>query len=247
MTTGAFFERLSGLLITPLLAAAFPGSDFRRQHLLAQAPTGPLRDFLAVPPPAPDCPCDAVPWLALDLETTGGDPARDEIVSFGWIAVDGARIDLATARRRIVRLTGAMTPDSATVHRITDDEAAAGVPLADALGELLAALAGRVLIAHHARTELGFVGAACRRVYGSDIIIPAVDTLDIAGRQLARLGRTAEPGSLRLGALRRQHGLPRYPAHDALSDALSAAELYLALLAAHREASPRLKDWRYRS
>jgi DNA polymerase-3 subunit epsilon len=237
MSVGALLDRL----LAPLLGSALLSPDFRRRRLLARAPAGPLRDFLAVPPPAADCRCDAVPWLALDLETTGGDPARDEIVSFGWVAVDGARIDLATARRRIVRLAGAMTPDSATVHRITDDEAAAGVPLADALGELLAALAGRVLIAHHARTELGFVAAACRRVYGGDIVMPAVDTLAIAGRRLSRAGQPP-PGSLRLGALRRQHGLPRYPAHDALSDALSAAELLLALMAGP-ERPPALRDW----
>lgn len=242
MSTADFLDRL----LAPLLGAAFPGTDFRRRHLLARAPAGPLRDYLTVPPPAPDCRCDAVPYLALDLETTGGDPAQDEIVSFGWVAVDGTRIDLATARHRIVRLGGAMTPTSATVHRITDDEAAAGVPLAEALGELLAALAGRVLIAHHARTELGFVATACRRVYGGNIVIPAVDTLDIAARYRANPERPPPPDSLRLGSLRRQYGLPRYPAHNALSDALSAAELYLALLAAHRGKPPRLKDWRYR-
>ncbi|HEX5804539.1 MAG TPA: exonuclease domain-containing protein [Azospira sp.] len=225
-----------------MMLARFFGVDFRRRRLLARAAAGPLRDYLATPHPAADGRCDATPFLALDLETTGGDPARDEIVSLGWVAVDGPRIDLGSARHRIVRLRGAMSPGSAVVHAITDDEAAAGVPLESALRELLAALAGRVLIAHHARTEVDFVDAACRRLYGSGIAIPAIDTLDLARRRLARLGQTATPGSLRLGALRREHHLPRYPAHNALSDALAAAELFLAQLAAAPK-PPTLSDW----
>jgi len=217
-------------------------AEGRRRRLADRAPAGPLRDYLATPSPDPATPCAATPWLALDLETTGGDPARDEIVSVGWVAVDGARIDLASARHRIVRIAGPMTPASAAIHAITDDEAAAGLPLDTVLAELLAVLAGRVLIAHHAATELGFVGAACRRVYGATITIPAVDTLAVAGRRLHRETPTVAPGALRLGSLRRHFHLPRYPAHNALSDALSAAELHLALLA-HATPPPRLGDW----
>ena len=37
-----------------------------------------------------------------------------------------------------------------------------------------------------------------------------------------------EPGALRLWAARKRRGLPVYRAHEALSDALACAELYLA-------------------
>ena len=39
------------------------------------------------------------------------------------------------------------------------------------------------------------------------------------------------PGSLRLNAARSQYGLPRYGAHNSLTDALACAELYLAEVA----------------
>lgn len=219
--------------------------DFRRRRLLAKAPAGPLQDFLARPLADGKLPCSEARYLALDLETTGGDPERHEIVSLGWVCLDGERIDLGSARHRVVRLAGAMTGDSAVIHAITDDEAAAGMALEEALRELLAALAGRVLIAHHAKTELGFIGRACERHFGGRILIPTVDTLDIAVRRLNRQQQTPPPGSLRLGALRRQYKLPRYPAHNALSDALSAAELFLAQLAQAGQA-PVLQDWLFR-
>jgi DNA polymerase-3 subunit epsilon len=206
----------------------------QRRRRLAAAPRGPLADFLATPFPAPDTDLRALRCLAVDFETTGGDARRDAIVSVGWVAIDALRIELSTATHRLVAIPGEVGAASAVVHRITDDEAAGGVPPAEAIAALLAALAGRVLIAHHAATEVGFLAAACRRLYGADIVVPALDTLALA----ARWRRDARPGDLRLSALRRHHGLPRYPVHHALSDALSAAELYLALVAGRQEALP---------
>ena len=206
----------------------FLGLAARRRRLAAKAPAGPLRAYLESPLPDEATDLRQVSCLALDLETTGGDPARDDILSFGWVALDAQRIELASARHHLARIGGEVSASSAVIHRITDDTAREGRPLAEVLDEFLAALHGRVLIAHHAKTELGFVGAACRRLYGVDIELPALDTLAIA----AALHRNARPGELRLEALRRRYGLPRYPVHHALSDALACAELFLALVAA---------------
>ena len=213
---------MSGLLSRWLGPAA------RRRRLAARAPKGPLRAYLESPMPDEATDLRQLPALALDLETTGGDPAHDAILSFGWVALDAQRIELGSARHHLVRVDGAVSASSAVIHRITDDAAGTGRPLAEILGEFLDALRGRVLIAHHAQTELGFVGTACRRIYGTEIAMPALDTLQIA----AAMHRNTRPGELRLEALRRRYGLPRYPVHHALSDALACAELFLALVAA---------------
>ena len=179
-----------------------------------------------------------VEYLALDLETTGRDPRTEQIVSAGWVEVRHAAVDLGTARRRLVRTSKAMPERSAVVHAIMDDEAASGEPLGDVLADLLAALAGRVLIAHYAATELGFVDAACRSCFGVGLVTPAVDTLQLAEKELARLGQPRVKGQLRLGALRDVHNLPRHTMHDALSDAVAAAELFLAQMETLDAAGP---------
>lgn len=219
--------------------------DFRRRRLLAKAPAGPLRDYLSTPFPPLHQPASGAAYLALDLETTGGNPATDEIVSFGWVCMAGGRIDLASARHRVVHLQGAMSSGSAVIHGITDDECAQGGSLESALAELLSVLAGRVLIAHRAETELGFVGHACARIYGGRILIPAIDTLQIAIRRAQRKQQALQRGTLRLPALRSHYNLPRYPLHNALTDALSAAELFLAQQAEAMADAP-LKDWLFR-
>lgn len=220
----------------------FPSLERRRTRLLRITPPGPLRDYLSVPFPSPRCDCRAVRFTALDLETTGLDAAHDEIVSVGWVCLKDARIDLSTAGHLLVRPTREMPEASAVLHHITDDMAARGVSLRAALDALLPILAGSVLVAHNVAVEAAFLAAACARAFGGPFLAPAVDTLELACRarwsEAAWRSREATPismspgrESLRLQALRRACGLPDYPAHDALSDALAAAELFLAQLA----------------
>lgn len=229
-----------GQLINRLLPLAY-----RRRRLLAQAPAGPLRNYLAAPVPPAQTEVSAVPYLVLDLETTGLHPQSCEIVSFGWVCIDHERIELTSARHHIVQLQGDMSEASAPIHGITDDACAAGRPLAEVLGELLDALHGRVLIAHRTETELGFIAQACQRVYGAGIVIPAIDTLRIAALDRPPGHPIPAAGALRLGALRRNYHLPRYRAHNALVDALATAELFLAQMAErHARRGPlRLKEF----
>jgi len=226
------------------LARRLLSLERQRRHWLARAPSGPLRDFYDTPFPSPASPATAVRFVSLDFETTGFDPARDEILSIGFVPVRDGALLVGQSVHRLVRPSGAVPPSSAVVHGILDDRARSGAPLAEAVPPLLAALAGNVLVAHHAAIERGFLDRVCRRLYGHPFVAPIVDTLEIERRTLARRGRPIAPGSLRLAALRESYGLPRYRAHDALIDALATAELLLAQIA-HRSGEgrePRLAE-----
>ena len=217
--------------------------DYRRRCLAARTAPGPLRDYLETPFAAARSDCRQLEYLALDLETTGLDVKKDTIVSFGWVRLHGNRIDLSSAQHRLVRQHGAIPEASAVIHQITDDAAAAGEDLATVMADLLPLLAGKVLIAHHAQIELGFLDAACKQIYGSGFLIPVIDTQYIARRSLERRTHSIRPGEMRLGNLRHRYNLPRYRAHNALTDALAAAELYLAQLAERDGSHPLpLKD-----
>lgn len=193
-----------------------------------------MRDFLSEPFPGGGRDYRDVDYLALDLETTGLDAKKDVILSFGYVTLRGARIDLSSAHHQVVRISRAIPEASAVIHQITDDQSAGGAELEDALAGLLQALAGKVMIAHHARVELGFVGAACKRLYGQGLLVPVVDTQVVARRTLERRQIAFKGSDLRLHALGDRYNLPRYGAHNALSDALAAAELFLAQ-AAHKD------------
>ena len=187
-----------------------------------------MRDYLATAFPEPGTDWQSVEFLAIDLETTGLDRRRDAILSVGHVTLSGGSIDLGTAEHRLVRIAGAVPEASAVIHQITDDQAAQGEDLEAVLADLLTVLAGKVLIAHHARVETGFIGAACRRIYGVGLVVPVVDTQLLAQRWFERRHITYKGSDLRLHALGERYNLPRYTAHNAFYDALAAAELFLA-------------------
>ncbi len=210
------------------------GLDYQRKRLLKKAPTGPIQDYLQQPFPEKKRDWRDVEYLAMDLETTGLDPRKDHILSFGMVVVRGHLIDLSTAQHILLQTKREITEESAVIHQITHDRMAEGARIEQILPRVLAELSGRVLIAHHAKVEIGFVSKACEGVYGIRPPLPAVDTQAVALRLFQRRNITVAPAEMRLGALRERYKLPRYPAHNALSDALAAAELFLAQ-AAHRD------------
>jgi len=193
-----------------------------------------MREYLAAPFPAPATDYRAIEYIAVDLETTGLDARRDQILSIGWVRVIGTRIDLSSARHRLVRVRGDIPADTAVIHQITDDIAATGADLAAALPELLLSLRGRAMIAHHAKVEQDFLDTACEQLFGCGLLMRTVDTQRIARRTLERRQVAYKASDLRLHALGRRYNLPRHHAHNALSDAIAAAELFLAQ-AAYRD------------
>jgi DNA polymerase-3 subunit epsilon len=210
----------------------------RRRRRARSAPPGPLRTFYEQPLPGRGRDWRTVEFVALDLETTGSDSLAQEIVSAGWVAIRGGAIDLGSATRRMVRPSGSMSEASAVIHAITDDEAARGEPLGAVLADILRVLGGRVLVAHYAAAEVRLLDAACRRCLGAGLLVPVVDTLQLARRRYSRTGRAPVRGELRLDALRMQYNLPGHTMHDALSDAVATAELFLAQAASLAEAGP---------
>jgi len=214
------------------------GSDVARWILAARCPEGPLRAYYRVDTPTVDTPYTQAELLAVDIETTGLNRRHDAIVSIGFVPIVAGRIRLAQAERLLVRPDRPVGDAAAKVHGLLDDCLAQAEPLAEALARLLSALAGRVPVAHHAAMERAFLSRACRATYGYPLTVPWIDTLALAHRSNTCGNRVLAEGALRLQACRARFGLPRYKAHDALSDALACAELFLAEAAARSGRAP---------
>jgi DNA polymerase-3 subunit epsilon len=205
------------------------GKNYQRKRALKRAQPGPLMDYLEIEHPDRRSNCRDIEIVAIDLETTGLDPKKDAILSIGMVNIDRWGIKLSTAWHRIVSIDTAIPGESAIIHHITDDQAAAGTPLEELLPEVLKRLAGRPMVVHYSPIEQNFLDAACRKHYGAPFVIPIIDTLEIGQRVFERRNHLIQPGDLRLFNLRPRYNLPQYKAHNALSDALATAELFLAM------------------
>ena len=163
----------------------------------------------------------------VDLETTGLDPRRHEVVAWCVVPVDGGRIDLGRVRQGIVRPERPPGADTVRIHGLRTADLAAGTPPDVAADALLDALRGRILVAHAAWVERGFLSRALRP-RGARLRGGVVDTLALGRLRLLERDGVLPP-FLALDALAGELGLPVHARHSARGDALTTAQVFLAL------------------
>jgi len=189
-----------------------------------------------------EMPLDEVPFVALDLETTGLRAENHGIVSIGLVPFTLRRIRCAEARYWILRPRRSLDQASVAIHHLTHQDIQRAPDLEEILPPLLQALQGRVAVVHYRGIERPFLDRAVRDRLGEGLEFPIVDTMDLEARfhrqgtrgYFSRLWARVsgkQPVSLRLAQTRERYGLPRYGAHHALTDALATAELLQAQIA----------------
>jgi len=184
----------------------------------------------------PSPPWDSVTYWALDLETGGLDPSHDPILSVGMVPVRHGGIRLGEAWSSLVRPEEAdeIDPSSIRAHHLLPGEVRDAPPVAEVLTEVDRRLREGALVVHHAALDVGFLRRAYRRLGMRWPGPPVVDTVALL-LKAAKRARFLDPDApehepeLNLLAARRNLGLPDYGQHDALIDAISAAELFLVL------------------
>jgi DNA polymerase-3 subunit epsilon len=153
------------------------------------------------------------------------------------VPVRAGTIRLGEAFRTLVRPEDgkAIDPESIRAHQLVWGEVSEAPPLAEVLPEIERRLGDdAVLLVHHRALDLGFLKRAFSRHRRHWPHPDVVDTTTLLRRLRDRERRRhpelpAETPVLNLARARRAHGLPDHPAHDALSDALATAELFLVL------------------
>jgi len=172
--------------------------------------------------------------IALDFETTGLDTKRDRIIAVGWVLIRGDRIIMASAREIRVRDD---TPDgvgqSAVIHGILDSDLDDADGSEAMIEHLLPELAGRAIVAHAAWIERKFIATLLRRLGGTPLLNPFIDTMALERHFIEGNGGSIRElhGDITLEACRTRRGLPDHQRHSAGADAVATAELFLAQLA----------------
>ncbi|MDX1343132.1 MAG: 3'-5' exonuclease [Reinekea sp.] len=175
-------------------------------------------------------------FVAIDIETTGMDAQRDDIVSIGLVPFNMSRIFLARAQYWVVR-SRRLTSSSVVVHRITHSDVADAPSLRSILPKVAEQLQGRQVVVHYRYMEREFFRSAIAGLFGANWLFPVVDTLELESHYLRRerslLAKWLQKPlpSVRLPNARERYHLPAYENHNALVDALATAELLQAQIA----------------
>ena len=169
--------------------------------------------------------------LCVDVELTGLDVKRDEVIAYGAVPIENGRILAAGAIEGVVR-PSVERPGPVEIHGIMPGDLIDAPPPEQALVPLAAAIEGCTPIAHAAWVERAFLGPALRRA-GGRLPRRIIDTA-LLWRLLAIVRGDRDPGYRQLQTITDALGLPTHHPHQALGDALTTAQVFLAL-ATHLE------------
>lgn len=184
---------------------------------------------------APQTPWQRAKYCVVDLELSGLDARRDEIISFAAVPIDGGRLVAGNVVYGVCRPTRTLPETSILIHGIRTVDLVDAPPRDEAIQPLIEAMTGRVLVVHVEWVERSFLSRVLRH-QGVRLRGPILDTFEL-GRLLS-FERGEGNSSRTLGELAEYLHLPVYRRHHALGDALTTAQVFIALATHLNELDP---------
>ncbi|HTU85847.1 MAG TPA: exonuclease domain-containing protein [Solirubrobacteraceae bacterium] len=184
--------------------------------------------FTAAPRPEDSLGWRDAGWCAVDLEMTGLNPRTDEIVAIGTMPISEGRVVLGGGMYTLVRASKRSQEGAVLIHKLRLADVADAPSLEEGIDLVLEALAGRIPVFHTAAIETAFLG----RQFGRRRVgLPAAADTEALGRTWLRHrdGGAAPKHGISLGRLAGALGQPAEAPHHALADALTTAQVFIAL------------------
>jgi len=170
-------------------------------------------------------------WVVLDLETSGLNMNRDEVLSIGAVVIEDGAIDLGQQFERTLLRPDHKPGPSVLIHGLGPSAIAAGSEPVDALLDFMEFVGDSPLLAFHAPFDQHMLGRALKESLGYRLQHPFLDVAEIAPLLCPQ-------ASLRQAGLDDWtgfFGLQAEERHHASADALVTAELALILFSQARK------------
>jgi DNA polymerase-3 subunit epsilon len=164
-------------------------------------------------------------FTAFDVETTGLDPARDDVISFGAVPIQGGQIVMAGSAYELVRPRVSPSPTSVVVHGLRTQDLLEAPGLDATRRRLTELLSGRFLLTWYGSVENAFLA----KLFGGGPRARAWARRNVDVRGLAIEAGLGSGGPLSLSAVAGRLSVPVGDPHHAFDDALVTAQLFLVL------------------
>ena len=163
-------------------------------------------------------------YCAIDLETTGLELNRDEIVAVGVSQISNGRIVLENNFYSQVKPDNQPSTSSMKIHGLRNVDLAGSPSMKAILPEIREALKDRIVIAHASWVERAFLDRQAKGLFPRRVL----DTATLAKTLGVAENIPGQEPSLEYVA--RKLNLPVYAPHNALGDAMTTSVVFLALL-----------------
>lgn len=198
---------------------------FGKKPELTQNQAQRLAAWQALPSPRPDQALREGRCVVVDVESSGLNISRDRLIAIGAVAVVDGRIQLDDSLEIVLQQTRVSAKDNILIHGIGGTAQQEGVPSADALLAFLEYLGKSPLVAFHVAFDESMISRALKTFLGLNFRHEWADLAYVAPALYPQFARSHRS----LDDWMRLFQISNYARHNALADALSTAELLLAL------------------
>jgi len=215
---------MSAAAIGSALTPAGWWARLKREWLLYHLADERFR-FMYDPPPPNE-------WVSFDCETTGLDTRRDEIISIGAVRIVGNRVMTSERLELLVKPSKGVSSESVRIHGLRERDVAGGLEPDEAVRQLLRFIGSRPLVGYYLEFDVAMINRLMWPVFGVPLPQPKIEVsalfYEYKHRQLPPYQQGNEI-DLRFATLMKDIGLPMWPAHNAVNDAVMAGLAFIKL------------------
>ncbi|HEX8917243.1 MAG TPA: 3'-5' exonuclease [Chloroflexota bacterium] len=176
-------------------------------------------------------PLSSVSFVSVDVETTGLDPYKDQIIEIGAVKVRDGKV--VGEFDTLVAVSGTIPWDAQQVHGINNAMLVGKPAVTDAIRGLLEFLGDGTLVEH---SHKAFDAIFLEQAYGSRFEAPYINTCTLSRRLFPHIPKHS------LKECCRRFQIDNARPHRALGDAHATATLLLRLLELCSTRYPKLED-----
>ncbi len=166
--------------------------------------------------------------VALDTETSGLDPKKDEILSIAAVPIKGNEIMTSKALYLTLKPSRAIAKESVKIHKLRHCDLQGAMEPKEAIERLLHFIKNRPLVGYYLEFDVDIISRYTREFFGFKL---PNRTIEVSGLYHDYKQKIIPQGfiDLRFDTILEDLDIPRFAQHNALSDAVMSALIYLKL------------------
>lgn len=170
--------------------------------------------------------------VCFDCETTGLNPKKDHIISLSAIKIRGQSVLTSQALNLTFSQDQLISEDSIKVHLIRNQDVLSGLQPHEAMRQFLQFIGSRPLVGYYLEFDVAMVNQLIRPWLGIQLPNPCIEVSELYyDWKWSQLSKNSPQPELNLAfpTILKELDIPNLGQHDAFSDALMTALVYLKL------------------
>lgn len=167
--------------------------------------------------------------VSFDCETTGLDVKEAEILSIGAVKIRGNRVLASESFYVLVKPENPMKAANITVHGLRPTDLSDGIPVEEAVRQLLEFIGGRELVGYYLEYDVAMINKFMKPILGIQLPNKQTDVSSLFHRWQSKQNAHDSYVDLSMDSMFKKLKLPDLPRHNALNDSINVALMYLLL------------------